>query len=148
MVGHGYHLDIAVLALSWPCLLVGPLRRSIAREGIVGVRGSTGKRRAELIEDGEFGAELDGIHGYLVEALKKEESRVAKSHETAVEKDDENVDLNEVLERAANCLAVGAQQGHVLEVVGRGANVEDADDGLLDEEDGDLNLVPDEVESA
>ncbi len=101
-------------------------------------------RCAEGIENGELGAQFKGIETDFEEAHEREIAQVADCNQADVEDDDENVEGNQVAHISFHEFRVATEECLVLEVAGSCADVEDADDGLLDEEGGNFELVPEE----
>ena len=94
------------------------------------------QRRPQLIENSELSPQFDSIHSSFVVALQEEESRIAQADEAAVQADDEDIDEDQVVQQASGGACVCAQQSDVLQVPRCFADVEQRDDGFLQEEEG------------
>ena len=82
------------------------------------------KGRSKLVKDRKFSAEFDGVDSDFMEPLEIEIATIAQPDDTAFEQDYEYVDGDEATEISARGIAVGAEEGHVLEVRRCDANVE------------------------
>ncbi|KAF7442393.1 Integral membrane protein [Pyrenophora tritici-repentis] len=94
-----------------------PVATSVSRHDIRGsLTCGSWQRQPQLVENGEFSAELDCIDSRFVEALQEEETRVAQHHDGCIEHNDEDVYGDEIAQIATGGVAARAEESHVLEV--------------------------------
>lgn len=113
----------------------------------------------EAVQDDELELQLDAVDGGLEGALQVEQVRVLDAEERDVEADDEHVDVEEVVKQRLGLVVLDPRRGRgdgglrrleqrrqLAQVLARLPDVQDAEDGLLHEEDGRLETVPDHVD--